>query len=169
MSSSDWRAVIGGELEQLEDDLHYTERTHFSMGSSYRSWHNRGGVAAAVLSAAAGATILAEWSTAVAGVSALLAALVSSVLTFMRPERHAQEHLAAGRRLADLRSSVRHSLRIDLPIADFAQMRDRLEELRQAKVEVDAALPPTSDRHFAKARQRIQQGLYEKDGRPTTS
>lgn len=166
--TADWRDVIRDELELLEDDLHYTERTHFSMESAYRSWHNRGGVAAALLSAGAGATILADWSAAIAGASALLAALVSSVLTFMRPERRAQEHLSGGRRLADLRGRVRHTLRIDLPVADFGQMRERLEELRQAKVEVDATLPPTSDRHFSKARERIQRGLYEKDARPAS-
>lgn len=165
MSFDQWRVAMREELEQLEDDLHYTERTYFETAGYYRRVHDIGGIAAAVLATASGAAVIVSWSSTFAAVAALFAALLSTVLTFMRPDRQAAQYLTAGRDLAELRTRLRHVTKIDLPRAEFAEMRDALEDLRAAKSSAVMRLPPTSDRHFIRARQRIQAGLYDKDAR----
>lgn len=165
-TAADWRSAIRGELEQMEDDLHYTERTHFEMEKSYRSWHTRGGMAAAALAAVAGATVITESSPFLAGLTALCASVISAVMTFKKPERAAEQHLTAGRQLSDIRTRLRHTKNVDLDRSEYEPMREALEELRAEKSVVDQASPGTSDRHFKRARKQIQAGLYEKDVRP---
>ena len=58
---------------------------------------------------------MAALSKVAAGLLALGAAIASGVLTFMKPERTAEQHLAAGRQLAALRVRARQALNLDLP------------------------------------------------------
>lgn len=164
-NSDDWRLAIRHELEQMEDDLQYTERTHFEMSATYRKRHLILGLGAAISSATAGAAVVTELAAPIAGCAALAATLLSAVLTFMKPERSAEQHLSAGRQLADVRTRLRHVLSVDLPLSTFEPMRERLEELRVQKNSIDQTAPGTDDKHFDRARAKIKKGLYEADVR----
>ena len=157
------RTAIRDELTQMQDDLLYTEKTHFASAEHFRRIHRILGVITTVLSTAAAATIVADLGEALAGILALLAAIMSAVLTFMSPEKSAEQHLGAGRQLGALRVKLRQAVGLDLPTLPLQDLRKLVSDLAAEKSAIDGASPGTVTKHFNSARSRIKSGLFEKD------
>ncbi|MEV6632316.1 DUF4231 domain-containing protein [Actinoplanes sp. NPDC051470] len=147
----------------MQDDLLYTEKTHFASAEHYRRIHRILGIITTVLSTAAAATIVADLGKALAGILALLAAIMSAVLTFMSPEKSAEQHLGAGRQLGALRVRLRQVIGLDLPTLPLKELRRSISDLAAEKAAIDGASPGTSSKHFGSARKKIKSGLFDKD------
>ena len=158
-----WREAATEELRQLIDDMLHTEKTHMAAAERLRGIHQWLGIAATVLAAGAAATIVASLSKAAAGLLALAAAIVSGVLTFMKPERAAEQHLAAGRQLAAQRVRARQVLNLDLPVLDFATVRETIDDIATRKTAIDDAAPGTRGQDYTVARNKIVKGTFDRD------
>ena len=157
------KAAIREELLQMQDDLMYTEKTHFASAEYYRGIHRTLGIITTVLSTAAAATIVTKLGEALAGVLSLFAAIMAAVLTFMSPEKSAEQHLSAGRQLGALRVKLRQVIALDLATLPVRDLRRLASDLAAEKAAIDGASPGTTARHFATARGRIKGGLFERD------
>jgi hypothetical protein len=162
----DWQKDARGELLQLQDDIMYTEKTHLASAERYQRVHWLLGVAATVTSTAAAATIVTNSSQALAGVLALVAAILAAVLTFMAPEKRAEQHLGAGRQLGALRVRVRQALNLDIPRSSYEDIRKVLTDVAMEKAAMDAASPGTTERNFDVARRKIKGGIFRRDEPP---
>jgi hypothetical protein len=158
-----WREAAAEELRQLIDDMLHTEKTHLAAAERLQGIHQWLGIAATVLAAGAAATIVASLSRAAAGLLALGAAIVSGVLTFMKPERTAEQHLAAGRQLAALRVHARQVLNLDLPVLDFTALREATDDIATRKAAIDDTAPGTRRRDYTVARNKIAKGTFDRD------
>ncbi|MEV8513465.1 SLATT domain-containing protein [Dactylosporangium sp. NPDC051484] len=158
-----WRAAAREELLQINDDLLYTEKTHFATAETLHRVNLSFGLITTVLSTAAAATIVADRSPVAAGLLALGAAILSGVLTFVKPEQAAAQHLNAGRQLGALRVRARQVANLDLPRYSQKELRKLIADLVEEKAKIDAASPVTTGRNFNKARQRIQGGIFDRD------
>jgi hypothetical protein len=158
-----WREAAAEELRQLIDDMLHTEKTHLAAAERLQGIHLWLGIAATVLAAGAAATIVASLSKAAAGLLALGAAIVSGVLTFMKPERIAEQHLAAGRQLAGLRVHARQVLNLDLPVLDFTALRETIGDIATRKAAIDDTAPGTGGRDYTVARNKITKGTFDRD------
>ena len=147
----------------MQDDLLYTEKTHFASAEHYRRIHRALGIITTVLSTAAAATIVTDLEEALAGILALLAAIMSAVLTFMSPEKSAEQHLSAGRQLGALRVKLRQAIGLDLPTLPLKDLRRLVGDLAAEKFAIDGASPGTTTKHFNSARSKIKSGLFDKD------
>jgi hypothetical protein len=159
----DYRSAITTELERLEEDILFTEKGHFVAAEELKKAHMWLGLVATVSAAAAAATIVANKSPMISGSLALVAALASAMLTFVKPEEAAAQHLSAARTLGAIRVLARQHRKVDLhPDAteDQAAWRNYVAEIGAAKKEADAAAPSISDRRFEKARQKIAAGQF---------
>lgn len=168
---SDYRSAIISELERLEEDMLFTEKGHFVAAEELKTLHLRLGLVATISAAAAAASIVADNSRILSGSLALVAALASAVLTFVKPEEVAAQHLAAARVLGAIRVLARQHREVDLhPDAteDRAAWRSHVAVIGAAKKEADSAAPSISDRRFEKGRQKIQAGHFA-HGSPTGS
>jgi hypothetical protein len=163
ISASGWRQAASEELRQLIDDMLHTEKTHMAAAERLQRLHLRLGIAATVLATGAAATIVAALSKVAAGLLALGAAIVSGVLTFMKPERAAEQHLAAGRQLATLRVHARQVLNLDLPEGSVEVIRKEIDNIAAKKAGVDQAAPGTAGRDYAVARDKITKGVFDRD------
>lgn len=161
-----WRDAARDEILQLIDDMLYTEKTHLASAERLHRAHRTWGLVATVLSTAAAATIVAQWSASVAGILALGAAIVSGVLTFMKPETAAEQHLSAGRQLGALRVRTRQLLQLDLTRLPVKELRKAITEVEREKATIDAAAPGTTAKNFTVARNRIQSGIFDRDVSP---
>jgi len=159
----DWSAAAHEELLQLIDELLYTEKTHLAAAERFSRVHLGLGLTATILATAATATSIARWSVVATALIALSAALVSAVLTFIKPERTAEQHLGAGRQLAALRVRSRQVLTLDLGRISEAEVRRSIRELAREKAAVDSASPGTTEKDFSVARQKIARGDFERD------
>lgn len=98
-----------------------------------------------------------------AGLLALGAAIVSGVLTFIKPERTAEQHLAAGRQLAVLRVRAREVLGLDLPQLSSGKLRKAIDEIAAKKAAIDAAAPGPRGSGYNAARNKITKGTFDRD------
>jgi hypothetical protein len=153
-------AVI--EVERLEEDVLYTEKAHFAGGAGLQKVHTYLGVFATVSAAASVATIVAESTAWVPGTLALGASVSSAILTFVKPEERATQHLQAGRALGALRVRMRQFRTIDL-IGDITptEARKYVTSLTKEKAKIDESAPAISNRAFKEGKKAIDQGRFD--------
>lgn len=154
--------ALASEGSQVDCDLLYTEKSHFAAAERLRWVHLWLGCVAAGASAAAAATLLREIS-AVTGALALLGAIGTALLTFLKPDQQAECHLAAGRQLGALRVELRQLIRLDLGHLPEQDVRERLAEITNRKAGIDASAPGTTERDFRAASKKIARGDFEDD------
>ena len=158
--------AVDDELKRLEEDILYTEKGHFAASNEHGRVHLALGLLATITSAVAATTIISKSDPWIPGVLALIAAVASAVLTFVKPDERAAQHLQSGRALGALRVRIRQTRTIDLPAdnhVDAATWKTTIQDLTTQKADIDNAAPPVSDRIFKKAQQKIQQGDFTHD------
>jgi hypothetical protein len=159
-----YNKAVKRELAALEEDLLWTEKAHFAAAETLARVNFWVGIVATVAASVAAATVLADATPVVTGVAALIAAIASGLLTFLKPTEVEGHHLDAGRKLGALRVRVRQALRLDL----FADLDVEPQELRALvlgfaaeKAEIDKDAPATSGRAFNAARKKIETGHFQ--------
>jgi hypothetical protein len=137
-----------GEARKLAVDVLYSEKGHFVAAKSWRAWNYRLGVPAALIGAAAGASILGNAPTLIPGLLALLAAALTALITFLNPSERAAQHHRAGVDYARLRRQIRQFVQIDFSAMAEEELRNRLNDLtdRVGTVQGDA-LPIPAGAH----------------------
>jgi hypothetical protein len=164
-----FRAQVSAELEAMQEDILWTEKAHFATAALYARLHLWLGSIATVAAAIAAASVIADAVPVVSGSAAVLAAIASAIVTFLKPQDTEQKHLTAGRRLGALRVKVRQALTLDIHPTQPDQpdaWRALTSALAEDKAKIDADAPGTSNRAFRTARAKIGAGHFEHaDGR----
>lgn len=161
-----FRDQVSAELEAMQQDLLWTEKAHFETAAHYARLHLWLGITATVAAAFAAASVIADAVPVVSGSAAVLAAIASSIVTFLKPQDTEQKHLTAGRRLGALRVKVRQALTLDLHPGQPEQgdaWRRLASTLAEEKGKIDADAPGTSNRAFRAARAKIEAGHFQHD------
>lgn len=161
------RAAATQELQALQEDLLWTEKAHFASAEALSRCNLWVGVTSTVAASVAAATVLADSAPAVTGVAALVAAIASGLLTFLKPKDAQERHLRAGRRMNALRVQIRQALRLDLSPAlspNPESLRDLARVFAAEKAQIDAEAPATSNRAFGSARKKIEAGHFQHAG-----
>lgn len=122
------RAAMLEEARKLGVDILYSEKGHFAAAASWRKMNYFLGIPAALIGAAAGATILADADPVVAGVLALIGAAITGLMTFLNPSERAQQHQRSGVAYGALRRVVRQFVQIDFQSLSDEKLRERLGE-----------------------------------------
>jgi hypothetical protein len=162
--SSEYYRAVKQELAALEEDLLWTEKAHFAAAGTLARVNFWVGVVATIAASVAAATVLADATPVVTGVAALIAAIASGLLTFLKPTEAEGHHLDAGRRLGALRVRVRQALRLDLltPLdVEPRELRELVLGFATEKAEIDTDAPATSGRTFSTARKKIEAGHFQ--------
>tara|TARA_R110001599_G_scaffold263015_1_gene463605 strand:- start:1102 stop:1605 length:504 start_codon:yes stop_codon:yes gene_type:complete len=144
---------IIAEAKRIEEDSEHSAKGHFNASNRWAGYHLRIGLPAAVLAAVAGATAFANYPE-VAGSVAILSTALTTVLTFLKPSEHAENHRAVAGQYLALRNRTR--IFRDLELVDDIQIaaaRTRLEELAETRDELNQTSPgiPRKDYETAKA------------------
>lgn len=158
-----FREQVSAELRAMEEDLLWTEKAHFATATTYARMHLWLGVVATIAAAVAAASIVAKALPVISGSAAVIAAITSGIVAFLKPQDTEQKHLAAGRRLGALRVKVRQSLNLDLhpsrPV-DPDAWRASAKTFAEEKAKIDTDAPGTSNRAFQAARRKIEAGHF---------
>lgn len=149
------------ELARLQEDILYTEKAHFAAADRASLAHLSLGIVATVSSAAAAAAIVGDTGPTLPAVLALVGTLASALLTFLKPEQVAQQHLAAGRDLGAIRVQARQVANLDL--GRVGDARPLVRDLAEQKAAVDRAAPGVGNRAFERSRKKISSGDFDHD------
>lgn len=162
-NATSWRNAAREELLQLIDDMLHTEKTHMAAGERLGRVHRRLGMLATLLATLGGATVLSDQSKLAAGLLALGAAVASGVLTFMKPDKAAEQHLSTGRQLGVIRVRARQILNLDLDRLTADEVRAAIKTVADDKASIDASAPGTEANDYNVARKKIVARTYDRD------
>jgi hypothetical protein len=149
--------VIAEEAKRIESDALFTAQANFADATAFRRLRLGLGLPAAIFSALAGAAIVADWSSAVAGACAIIATVAATADLFVGSERRAVERHDLGVQYRALQHDARRLRRLAPHSASIDQRRRTLEEIIARQVELNR-LNRAGESAFERGRKKIGRG-----------
>ena len=151
-------AKIRTEIERLEEDSIHSGKSHFNAGARWTQYNFSIGVPSVILSALAGTAFFKNYG-AVAGMMASAAAVLTALMTFLKPAERASEHKKAGDQYLTLRNDARIFREIEIDHAcDTSAVIAALSGFTKRRNELNQASPQFSNGDRRKARAGIEEG-----------
>ena len=154
------RRAIADELDRIVEDSTYTAKGHFRASGFLERINLCLGLGSTVIGAASGFIALSSIPNhaTVAGVGALVASTLASVLTFLNPSQKAAAHLQAGNAMNAVRDAARQAQKIDVQDGGLKSLRSKLDALSERKSEINAGAPKVPDRAYRQAKVGVDAG-----------
>lgn len=158
MVSAKTASSIQSELLRLEEDCIHSGKAHFNAANRWLTWHYVFGIPSVVLATAAGTAFFKDYPT-YAGVMASTVAVLSGLMTFLKPSERSSGHKSSGDQYLALRNDSRVFREIELPhIGNDAAAISAVSGLTKRRNELNAASQPFSRSDFENARKGIHDG-----------
>jgi len=158
VSGADPRPVIQAELQRIEEDCIHSGKAHFNAGARWARYHYFLGLPSVVLSALAGAAFFKDHGD-IAGLMSAAVAILTSLMTFLKPLERAAAHKGSGDQYLTLRNDARVFREIKLAYAcDDQSALTGLDEFTKRRNELNQASAPFSRSDFETAHAGIDQG-----------
>src|SRR6516225_9292378 len=104
--SPDAKASIAKELHRLEEDSAHSGKAHYNAGDRWRIYQYWLGIPSTVLSAAAGLAFFKS-DPMLGAASSIAAAVLTALMTFLKPSERAAAHKSSGDQYLALRNDSR--------------------------------------------------------------
>ncbi|APT56121.1 hypothetical protein RGI145_02330 [Roseomonas gilardii] len=151
-------AKIKTEIERLEEDCTHSAKSHFNASARWTRYNSLIGVPSIILSALAGTAFFKDYS-AVAGLMTSAVAVLTALMTFLKPAERASEHKKAGDQYLTLRNDARIFREIEVDqVRDAPAALAALSGFTKRRNELNQASPQFSDGDRRRARAGIEQG-----------
>lgn len=155
---SDLLVKLIAEAHRIEEDTEHSAKGHFNAAYRWGRYHLAIGLPSAVLAAIAGGTAFSDLPE-VAGTLAILSTALTTVLTFLKPSEHAENHKAVAGQYLALRNQTRLFRELDLDdTTDMDSARERLVELARSRDDLNQASPGIARKDYEKAKKDIDEG-----------
>ena len=149
---------IKAEAHRIEEDCIHSGKSHFNAGDRWNRYNFWIGIPSVALSAMAGTAFLKDYAI-IAGIMSAVVAVLTSLMTFLKPSERAAIHKSAGDQYLTLRNDARIFREIEIDQArDAAAAIATLATLTKRRNELNQASPLFSDRDRRKARAGIEGG-----------
>jgi len=149
------------EAKRIEEALLYSSKGHFATSHFWASFHLWIGIPVVILSAAAGASAFSTFdhSHVVAGVIAIIVAVLSAIMTFLNPNEKRASHLTAGNHYDSLMNKVRIFWSIDCWYDQSEQvLTEKLKYFSEQKDRLNESCPQIPRFAYRQARKGIEGG-----------
>ncbi|MDR0827624.1 MAG: SLATT domain-containing protein [Desulfovibrio sp.] len=146
------------EAERLEEDATYSSKSHFNAASIWENTTYWLGIPSTILAALAGATLIKNYPEWASG-CAMLASLLTGLMTFLKPNEQAVIHRAVGGRFLALRNETRFFREFELLQTErINELSDKLKELLTTRNKLNQKSPSIPRWAFLVARKGIEEG-----------
>ncbi len=156
------------ELERIEEDCEHSGKSHFNAGVRWARYNLWLGIPSVILSALAGTAFFNGSSpkpegdnllTQIAAGMSVVVALLTALMTFLKPSERAAGHKGSGDQYLALRNDARVFRTIRLAHAcDEEAAIASLDEFTKRRNELNKASAQFSDSDRCKARESIEKG-----------
>ncbi|MBW8721198.1 MAG: SLATT domain-containing protein [Polaromonas sp.] len=154
----DPRPAIRAELERIEEDCIHSGKAHFNAGDRWARYHYWLGIPSVVLSALAGAAFFKDHGD-IAGIMSAVVAILTSLMTFLKPSERASAHKGSGDQYLTLRNDARVFREVKLVYAcDEQAAIASMDDFTKRRNELNQASAQFSRKDFEIARTGIDQG-----------
>ncbi|MGX5736056.1 SLATT domain-containing protein [Bosea thiooxidans] len=151
------REKITNELLRMEEDCDHSGRAHFNASDRWKCWNYAFGIPSVILSTAAGAAFLKDYPL-IAGAMSLTVAVLTALMTFLKPGEKTAEHKSSGDQYLALRNDSRVFREIELETVDDDGAKEAMKGLTTRRNELNQASSQFSRGDFEKARRSIEAG-----------
>lgn len=151
---------LSKEAERIEEDALYSGKGHYNACGPWQSRHRWLGSLSAVLSAiAAGVAAQKGAAPLVVVTLSVLAAALTAVVTFLKPNEEADRHRRAGDAHFAIKNRARifRTVELEADGADEAKLVEALKSLSAGLDAARASAPPIPDEAYKKARREIEE------------
>jgi len=154
----DLKSSIQVELLRIEEDCNHSGKAHFNAGARWTRYHYWLGVPSVALSALASTAFVTDYGN-IGGIMSAIVAILTSLMTFLKPSERAAIHKGSGDQYLTLRNDARVFREIKLLCAcDETTAVAGLDEFTKRRNELNQASAQVSTRDFLKARHGIDSG-----------
>ena len=169
MKKANLVSAVIEETRRIEEDSLHSMKGHLNAGSLWSWVHLFLGLPSAVLATFAGITALSG-EPKITAILALLAAVLTSVMTFLKPQQVANNHNNAGREYNILKNRVRRFREIELLQLDWeirvhrvdnSAIIRKINELAEKRDELNSMSPDIPRWAYKKAKKDIDAGMAE--------
>lgn len=152
---------LSKEAERIEEDALYSGKGHYNACGPWQSRHRWLGSLSAILSAIAAGVAAQKGAPPLVVVTlSVLAAALTAVVTFLKPNEEADRHRRAGDAHFAIKNRARifRTVELEADGADEAKLVDTLKSLSADLDAARAAAPPIPDEAYKKAKGEIEDG-----------
>jgi hypothetical protein len=154
----DLQTKLIAEARRIEEDTEHSAKGHFNAAARWGGYHLCIGLPSAILAAIAGATAFSEVPE-VAGALAIFSTALTTVLTFLKPSEHAENHKSVAGQYLALRNAARIFREIELIGQEPPEeSKKRLLVLAAQRDDLNQASPAISRKDYEQAKKDIDEG-----------
>jgi hypothetical protein len=149
------------EAKRIEEALLFSSKGHFAAADFWTNFHLYIGIPMVLISAFAGAAALAQFDPnhIYAGISSIIVAVLSGLLTYLNPNEKAAKHLSDGNDYDSLMNKVRIFWSIDCWGADSEQvLTKRLKDFSEQKDKLNKGSPQIPGWAYNRTKKGISDG-----------
>lgn len=149
------------EAERIEEDSLYSSKGHFNAGEIWEKVHFWIGVPSVLFSAIAGASALNEFNyhIEIAGILSIIVASLTSITTFVNPNKRSITHKTAGNKYNSLKNRARIFYSIEVTASEnVAGLTTKLQMLDDERSQLNEESPIIHFWAFNKAKKGILEG-----------
>lgn len=155
---ADIKGRIIAEACRIEEDAEHSEKGHFNAADRWGRYHLYIGLPSAVIAAIAGGSAFNNMPV-FAGSLAILSTALITVLTFLKPSEHAENHKAVAGQYLTLRNQARIFRKIELEDGlNLVDAKKRLMDLSKVRDELNQSSPGILRNDYEKAKKDIDEG-----------
>jgi len=150
-------AALRSESLRIEEDCIHSSKSHFNAADTWRRRHYWLGIPATTFAALAGAAVVKDLAGAAQLLSAA-AAILTGLLTFLKPSDRASQHKQVADQYLALRNDTRVFREVDAPQLDANEASEHLRALSKRRNDLNQSSPEIPRRAFEAARKGIVEG-----------
>ena len=153
----DYKEQLEAEALRIEEDATFSSKAHYEAARRWSRIYLWLGIPTAIIAGISGISAFEEQKL-LAGATAIIAAALASISTFLNPSEKAQSHYTAGIKFTALKNGTRIYREIELLDDTNKNLKKELLKLsleRNSINEVSSQIPRWA---FEKARKGIEQG-----------
>lgn len=150
-------ANLVAEVSRLIEDCSHTSKSHFNAAVRWSGYHYLIGVPATALAVAASAAIFKDYTT-IAATCSMIAAVLTALLTFLKPHERSEQHRKAGNALLSILKESRLFQEAKLGILPEEQAVEAVEGFVRRQNEANESAPMFNEADRLKARSGIESG-----------
>lgn len=150
-------ANLAAELARLDEDCSHSSKSHFNAAVRWSGYHYWIGIPATALAVIASAAIFKHYAT-VAATSSMIAAVLTALLTFLKPHERSEQHRKAGNALLSILKEARFFREAKLGRLPEEQAVSAVEDLIRRQNDANEVAPMFSEADRLKARAGIEAG-----------
>jgi len=148
------------EAKRIEEDAIFSSKAHYEASRQWSNVYLWLGVPTAIIAGVSGVSAFEEYKV-VAGVTAILAAGLVSISTFLNPSEKAQAHYTAGQKFTALKNRTRIFREIEVLENKENSLSKNLLALSSQRDSINEVSPQIPRKAFEKARKGIEEGESE--------